>query len=118
MARPEARLILPALGLAAAGLAYRRLTTGRATAVGILVLAVAAAHVHEYRRADVSFHAVEAALVRSLPAGTPVLSLLPTVNLPTASQEKGLGSGSPDYTVALLTGADLGADEYDGPALL
>ena len=40
------------------------------------------------------------------PGGIPVLSLLPTVNLPTASTEKGLGSGHADYTVALLTGSD------------
>jgi hypothetical protein len=42
------------------------------------------------------------------PGGIPVLSILPTVNLPTASEEKGLGSGSADYTVAFLTGTDLG----------
>jgi hypothetical protein len=40
------------------------------------------------------------------PGGIPVLSILPTVNLPTASVEKGLGSGDADYTVALLTGTD------------
>jgi hypothetical protein len=40
------------------------------------------------------------------PGGVPVLSVLPTVNLPTASPEKGLGSGHPDYTIALLTGSD------------
>jgi len=40
------------------------------------------------------------------PGGVPVLSVLPTVNLPTASSEKGLGSGHPDYTIALLTGSD------------
>jgi hypothetical protein len=40
------------------------------------------------------------------PGGVPVLSILPTVNLPTASVEKGLGSGDTDYTVALLTGTD------------
>ena len=40
------------------------------------------------------------------PGGVPVLSILPTVNLPTASADKGLGSGDPDYTVALLTGTD------------
>src|SRR5207245_4824862 len=40
------------------------------------------------------------------PGGIPVLSILPTVNLPTASAEKGLGSGDADYTVALLTGTD------------
>jgi outer membrane putative beta-barrel porin/alpha-amylase len=38
-------------------------------------------------------------------AGVPVLSVLPSVNLPTAG--KGLGSTHADYTVALLTGADL-----------
>jgi len=42
------------------------------------------------------------------PGGVPVLSVLPTVNLPTASVEKGLGSGDADYTVALLTGTDIG----------
>jgi len=42
------------------------------------------------------------------PGGVPVLSILPTVNLPAASAEKGLGSGSPDYTIALLTGTDIG----------
>jgi hypothetical protein len=42
------------------------------------------------------------------PGGAPVLSILPTVNLPTASAEKGLGSGSPDYTLAVLTGRDVG----------
>ncbi|HEX3704161.1 MAG TPA: transporter [Vicinamibacterales bacterium] len=40
------------------------------------------------------------------PGGVPVLSVLPTVNLPTASSEKGLGSGHADYTLALLTGSD------------
>lgn len=40
------------------------------------------------------------------PGGVPVLSILPTVNLPTASAEKGLGSGHADYTVAVLTGTD------------
>ena len=42
------------------------------------------------------------------PGGAPVLSILPTVNLPAASSEKGLGSGEPDYTVAALTGTDIG----------
>jgi hypothetical protein len=42
------------------------------------------------------------------PGGAPVLSLLPTINLPAASAAKNLGSGSADYTVALLTGRDLG----------
>ena len=42
------------------------------------------------------------------PGGVPVLSILPTVNMPTASVEKGLGTGSADYTLALLTGADIG----------
>ena len=41
------------------------------------------------------------------PGGIPVLSILPTVNLPTASAEKGLGSGDTDYTVAVLTGSDV-----------
>lgn len=42
------------------------------------------------------------------PGGLPVLSVLPTVNLPTASAAKGLGSGSADYTLAVLTGTDIG----------
>ena len=42
------------------------------------------------------------------PGGVPVLSILPTVNLPTASVEKGLSSGDTDYTVAVLTGTDVG----------
>jgi Putative MetA-pathway of phenol degradation len=42
------------------------------------------------------------------PGGVPVLSILPTVNLPTASAEKGLGSGDADYTIAFLTGTDIG----------
>ena len=41
------------------------------------------------------------------PGGIPVLSILPTINLPAASESKGLGSGDADYTVALLTGADV-----------
>jgi hypothetical protein len=40
--------------------------------------------------------------------GIPVLAVLPTVNIPTASPEKGLGTGVADYTMALLTGTDLG----------
>jgi hypothetical protein len=42
------------------------------------------------------------------PGGAPVLSLLPTINLPAASAAKNLGSGSADYTVAVLTGGDIG----------
>jgi hypothetical protein len=42
------------------------------------------------------------------PGGIPVLSILPTVNVPTASAEKGLGSGDTDYTLAVLTGTDIG----------
>jgi hypothetical protein len=42
------------------------------------------------------------------PGGLPVLSVLPAVNLPTANSTRGLGSGSPDYTIAVLTGTDLG----------
>jgi hypothetical protein len=40
------------------------------------------------------------------PGGIPVLSILPTVNVPTASVEKGLGTVDADYTIALLTGTD------------
>ena len=42
------------------------------------------------------------------PGGVPVLSILPTINIPTASAEKGLGSGDTDYTVAFLTGTNIG----------
>ena len=42
------------------------------------------------------------------PGGVPVLSILPTINVPTADAEKGLGSGDADYAVSLLTGSDLG----------
>ena len=42
------------------------------------------------------------------PGGIPVLSILPTVNLPTASADKGLGSGETDFTLVLLTGTDIG----------
>src|SRR5262249_30116788 len=41
------------------------------------------------------------------PGGIPVLSILPTVNLPTASEAKGFGSGQADVTVAVLTGTDI-----------
>jgi hypothetical protein len=46
------------------------------------------------------------------PGGIPVLSVLPTINVPTASAEKGLGSGDPDFTLALLTGTDIGAHAH------
>ena len=42
------------------------------------------------------------------PGGLPVLSILPAVNVPTASADKGLGSGAADYTLAVLTGKDIG----------
>jgi hypothetical protein len=42
------------------------------------------------------------------PGGVPVLSILPTINLPTANSEKGLGSGDTDLTVIWLTGTDIG----------
>jgi hypothetical protein len=42
------------------------------------------------------------------PGGLPVLSILPQVNLPTADDSRGLGSGVADYTIALLTGTDIG----------
>jgi hypothetical protein len=42
------------------------------------------------------------------PGGVPVLSILPAITVPTASADKGLGTGSADYTVALLTGSDIG----------
>jgi outer membrane putative beta-barrel porin/alpha-amylase len=40
------------------------------------------------------------------PGGVPVLSILPTLNLPAASESKGLGSGQADFTIAVLTGTD------------
>jgi len=40
------------------------------------------------------------------PGGIPVLSVLPAINLPAASSDKGLGSGQSDFTVAFLTGTD------------
>jgi hypothetical protein len=46
------------------------------------------------------------------PGGAPVLSLLPTVNLPVASAEKGLGSGDLDATLVVLTGTDLGRTSH------
>ena len=42
------------------------------------------------------------------PGGIPVLSILPTVNLPTADSTKGFGSGDFDYLLTFLTGTDLG----------
>ena len=42
------------------------------------------------------------------PGGVPVLSILPTINFPTADPDKGFGSGDRDYLLALLTGADIG----------
>jgi hypothetical protein len=41
------------------------------------------------------------------PGGVPVLSILPAINLPAASESKGLGSGQSDFTIAVLTGADV-----------
>jgi hypothetical protein len=41
------------------------------------------------------------------PGGIPVVSILPTINMPTASATKGLGSGESDFTIAFLTGTDL-----------
>jgi Putative MetA-pathway of phenol degradation len=42
------------------------------------------------------------------PGGVPVMSVLPTINLPTASTDKGLGSGRADFAIAVLTGTDIG----------
>ena len=41
--------------------------------------------------------------------GAPLVSVLPALNLPTASTSKGLGSGDVDYTLTLLMGTDVGA---------
>jgi hypothetical protein len=46
------------------------------------------------------------------PGGVPVLSILPTVNLPVASAEKGLGSGDLDATLVVLTGTDVGRTSH------
>jgi Putative MetA-pathway of phenol degradation len=46
------------------------------------------------------------------PGGVPVVSILPTVNLPVASARKGLGSGASDVTVVVLTGTDLGRTSH------
>lgn len=46
------------------------------------------------------------------PGGVPVLSILPTINLPVASAEKGLGSGDVDGTLVVLTGTDLGRTSH------
>ena len=43
------------------------------------------------------------------PGGAPVLSILPTISLPTANTSDALVSGDVDYTVALLTGTDIGS---------
>jgi hypothetical protein len=42
------------------------------------------------------------------PGGIPVLSILPTINFPTADSDKGLSSGDRDYLLAVLTGTDIG----------
>ena len=46
------------------------------------------------------------------PGGAPVLSILPTVNIPLASAGKGLGSGDADATLVVLTGTDLGRTSH------
>ena len=46
------------------------------------------------------------------PGGAPVLSILPTINLPVASADKGLGSGDLDATLVVLTGTDLGRTSH------
>jgi outer membrane putative beta-barrel porin/alpha-amylase len=42
------------------------------------------------------------------PGGMPLISVLPTIDLPTGDPAKGLGSGDADYLLAVLTGSDLG----------
>jgi hypothetical protein len=56
---------------------------------------------------DVQFGAKVRLLATS--AGEALFTVLPLVNLPVASVEKGLGSGASDYTLNLITGWDLGA---------
>jgi hypothetical protein len=46
------------------------------------------------------------------PGGVPVLSILPTINLPVASASKGLGSGDLDATLVVLTGTDMGRTSH------
>jgi hypothetical protein len=43
------------------------------------------------------------------PGGVPVMSVLPTISLPTANSSNGLGSGKVDLTVAILTGSNIGS---------
>jgi hypothetical protein len=43
------------------------------------------------------------------PGGAPVLSILPTISLPTANTSDLLASGDVDYSVAVLTGTDIGS---------
>lgn len=46
--------------------------------------------------------------------GVPIVSLLPVVTLPVASESKGLGSGQADFAIALLAGSDfLGRGHVD-----
>lgn len=42
------------------------------------------------------------------PGGVPLVSIMPTINLPTADAAKGFGSGDRDYLLAVLSGADIG----------
>ena len=42
------------------------------------------------------------------PGGVPVLSILPAINLPTGSVDKGFSSGDCDYLLSFLTGTDIG----------
>jgi hypothetical protein len=43
------------------------------------------------------------------PGGVPVMSVLPTISLPTANADNGLGSGKVDLTIAILTGSNIGS---------
>lgn len=42
------------------------------------------------------------------PGGVPVVSILPTINFPTADAAKGFGTGDRDYLLAVLSGTDIG----------
>jgi len=44
--------------------------------------------------------------------GEPIVSVLPVINVPTASASKGLGSGDVDYTLTILAGADVGTRSH------
>ncbi len=64
------------------------------------------------RRASVICNSAPRSGSGQAPGGIPVLAILPTVNVPLASVSKGLGTGSPDLTLGVLTGTDLGSRNH------